>query len=349
MAVERMRRGNGPQLSVEHLSLDIRDDCTLNHPSHHSTRAGPLPLVDIDETPTYLRRPYILRGYRVSYTFWRCVQSVWSVHNESGNIWTHALGFVYFAWLLAACGSEDFATVADSYMCVLYCVGVCICMLLSSMFHTFNCQSPDHSQCWFRLDQNGINVQFLVSYIPGLYYGFMCYPGLQKFYVVVIAAHMAAAFFVANTPRCRNSPSFTKVYNALMIEIGAFALIPIGHWYCLASKDEVRLFIPEMLKTLVLYGLGVIFFLSRYPEKAFPGVFDYAFSSHQIWHVFVFAAAFKFYQSLQTMMRYRDTTQCGNPGYVAPHGFALTGSTPTQAAVDGALEFYAAFRHSAVR
>ena len=106
MAVERMRRGNGPQLSVEHLSLDIRDDCTLNHPSHHSTRAGPLPLVDIDETPTYLRRPYILRGYRVSYTFWRCVQSVWSVHNESGNIWTHALGFVYFAWLLAACGSE---------------------------------------------------------------------------------------------------------------------------------------------------------------------------------------------------------------------------------------------------
>ena len=50
------------------------------------------------ETPAYLmRRPYILNYYRVNYTAWDCIKSLFTLHNETANIWTHIVGF--FIWL----------------------------------------------------------------------------------------------------------------------------------------------------------------------------------------------------------------------------------------------------------
>lgn len=49
---------------------------------------------------SYARYPFVLSGYRAhDSTAWEALRSVWSWHNETINIWTHLLGFLFFAIL----------------------------------------------------------------------------------------------------------------------------------------------------------------------------------------------------------------------------------------------------------
>ncbi len=37
-----------------------------------------------------------------------------------------------------------------------------------------------------------------------------------------------------------------------------------------------------------VYIAGCIIYICRFPERKFPGIFDYVGSSHNIWHIMVF-------------------------------------------------------------
>ncbi len=58
-------------------------------------------LYKFDEVDAYQRsNPYIRSGYRHKLDALACLLSTFSLHNETVNIWTHLLGFVFFAGLL---------------------------------------------------------------------------------------------------------------------------------------------------------------------------------------------------------------------------------------------------------
>jgi adiponectin receptor len=49
------------------------------------------------------------------------------------------------------------------------------------------------------------------------------------------------------------------------------------------------------------YLIGVAIYISRVPERFYPGKFDFIGSSHNIWHLFVLIAAlFHYLGSLET-------------------------------------------------
>ena len=50
----------------------------------------------------------------------------------------------------------------------------------------------------------------------------------------------------------------------------------------------------------ISYIIGALFYILRFPERKFPGTFDYFGASHQIFHVLVFfGALFHFMGSLE--------------------------------------------------
>jgi len=49
--------------------------------------------------PDYLQNAFIDAGYRVEYNWKACLKSVFSLHNETWNVWTHFVGFLIFATL----------------------------------------------------------------------------------------------------------------------------------------------------------------------------------------------------------------------------------------------------------
>lgn len=55
------------------------------------------PLCDFSSLPDYLRdNEFIVRHYRANWPLKQTLWSIFKIHNETGNIWTHLLGFVLF-------------------------------------------------------------------------------------------------------------------------------------------------------------------------------------------------------------------------------------------------------------
>eukprot|EP00468_Gymnochlora_sp_CCMP2014_P004230 CAMPEP_0167748324 /NCGR_PEP_ID=MMETSP0110_2-20121227/4776_1 /TAXON_ID=629695 /ORGANISM="Gymnochlora sp., Strain CCMP2014" /LENGTH=93 /DNA_ID=CAMNT_0007633329 /DNA_START=658 /DNA_END=939 /DNA_ORIENTATION=+ len=92
--------------------------------------------------------------------------------------------------------------------------------------------------------------------------------------------------------------------------MGIYALVPVIHWAALVPIEESKVFLVGVFKMLGSYGIGVIFFLSKYPEKAFPGYFDTFLTSHQIWHVAVAYACWAWFETLTAIYDYRETHGC---------------------------------------
>jgi adiponectin receptor len=61
------------------------------------------------------------------------------------------------------------------------------------------------------------------------------------------------------------------------------------------------------LLTASLYLIGAALYAARIPERIFPGKFDIWFQSHQIFHVFVVAAAYAHYHGICKLASYRLT------------------------------------------
>ena len=66
--------------------------------------APPRPiLTSWEAAPQHIRdNEFILWGYRTGYNFKSSLTSMFSIHNETGNIWTHLIGFVIFICLTVA-------------------------------------------------------------------------------------------------------------------------------------------------------------------------------------------------------------------------------------------------------
>ena len=58
-----------------------------------------------------------------------------------------------------------------------------------------------------------------------------------------------------------------------------------------------------------VYTLGAMFYISRFPERFFPGKFNTWASSHQLFHVCVVCAALIHYNTLLGMIKYHTSTE----------------------------------------
>jgi adiponectin receptor len=47
------------------------------------------------------------------------------------------------------------------------------------------------------------------------------------------------------------------------------------------------------------YIMGAIFYMTKFPERLYPGKFDLLGNSHQIFHIFVIMAALIYYFSMK--------------------------------------------------
>jgi adiponectin receptor len=109
---------------------------------------------------------------------------------------------------------------------------------------------------------------------------------------------------------------FRLVRTSLFICIVLSAVVPIFHWLVFLLPSHKAGFGPEnwiflcgMLLMLGLYTVGLFFWLSRIPERLFPGYFDIWFSSHQIWHVLIVAAACVWYAFMIRLYRWKVSNQ----------------------------------------
>ena len=152
-------------------------------------------LLSIDKVPDwYGENPYIWTGYRpVFAAAMPCFRSWLYLHNQTGNIYTHLIpGIVAVVAnaVLALYLSARYpgSTQADRLVFHVYLTACAVCFGVSAAYHTLLCHSRELADLWIRLDYVCISVLIMASFVPGLYMGFYCEPGLLRGYLSMVSA-----------------------------------------------------------------------------------------------------------------------------------------------------------------
>ena len=103
-------------------------------------------LCDFHSLPKWLQdNDYLHSGHRPQLqSFSECFWSIFRVHTETMNIWTHAIGCMIFLYL-----ANDFMLTShpslswlDKAVFMIFFLGAITCLGLSACYHTVSCHSP---------------------------------------------------------------------------------------------------------------------------------------------------------------------------------------------------------------
>ena len=168
-----------------------------------------------------------------------------------------------------------------------------LCLSFSATFHSVGNMSATHQNILNRFDYGGISLLISGSCYPPYYYFFYFSQKLKIFYLSEITIFGLGTFFYSLTDDF-NKPKRRALRGSLFLIFGLCTGIPIVHLSLFAHK--IKGYSPD-IKLInwylggISYVSGALIYIMRYPEKKFPGKFDYIGASHQIFHILVFFGA----------------------------------------------------------
>ncbi|KAF1756541.1 hypothetical protein GCK72_012994 [Caenorhabditis remanei] len=222
------------------------------------------------------KNDYVINHYRPpAMTRKMCAKSAFHINNETINIWSHLLGFIYFTYqqyytnyiVLPSVGSHK----ADHFVFTLSIFGMQMCMLLSASYHTFGCTSIEMRQKWLKMDIFGISAGLLGMYLNGIYTAFFCFQDHLTSYIYILLGIFVITAYVPTRQdffERKIVGSRVGLLHIIYCIIITFGICPTVHWVFLHGgfdSDHV-----------VTKG-----------DFDVPGKFDVVGCSHQWWHIFL--------------------------------------------------------------
>ncbi|CAI0427620.1 unnamed protein product [Linum tenue] len=190
----------------------------------------------------------------------------------------------------------------------VYLAGAMTCLTCSSLSHLLACHSKAFNLFFWRLDYAGISVMIVSSFYAPIYYIFHCNPISRFLYLTSITVLGAMAIVTLLSPQL-SAPRYRKFRATLFLAMGFSGTVPAVHGVCI-HWGHPHVFVSVLLEVImaVLYGAGAGFYVGRIPERWWPGMFDIAGQSHQIFHVFVVMAAVAHSLATVIIMHFRQGT-----------------------------------------
>ena len=177
-----------------------------------------------------------------------------------------------------------------------------ICLSFSATFHLFGVMNEKYMNILNRFDYGGISLLISGSCYPPYYY-FFYYSALFKYLYLILITVFGVGTFVYSLTDDFNKPQRRCLRGTLFLIFGLCTGVPILHMaffgkYTEGYGDDITLL--NWYLGGISYIIGALFYIMRFPEKKFPGKFDFFGASHQIFHVLVFfGALFHFMGSLE--------------------------------------------------
>ena len=281
-----------------------------------------------DKLPKWMQdNEYLTDSHRPPMnSFSGCFKSMFRMHTETWNIWTHFLGFAFFLVLcLGIYVYGDYITflfedieiyklpTVDQAMLFCFFLAAMICLSCSALFHLFSNHSQTVYNVFSRLDYSGIAILITGSSIPCYYYGFYCsYTACYTH--ITITSLLGVACIVVSLWEKFAAPEYRPLRFATFVLFGAYGVVP-GIHVGLSEGFGSQHVIDAGKGILVmgcLYIFGALLYVLQFPERVFPGWFNTWASSHQLFHVCVVCATLVHYDTLLYMIKYRmSIDSCG--------------------------------------
>ncbi|KAJ2726167.1 hypothetical protein GGI07_000806 [Coemansia sp. Benny D115] len=318
MVLSRRTSPIAAAISTESTAQPLLDDANASakyQPHAENSGSGRL-LLSWAELPEWMRdNQFIHTGYRApANSFKRCFASLLYMHNETGNIMSHllgALGFTVLCFTVTQGLLREFSTVDwhDITTLYIFLVGAVLCMGTSAFYHTVTCHSPGVQRTYNRCDYLGIVFLIVGSCVPVFCYLFYCHPKLKMFYLLLIFSLGSLTAYMVVAPKFGTS-AYRPLRAATFVALGLSGILPAIHSCWLFGWEYTRdaLQAPYMLTMGGTYIAGAVIYGARFPERVWPGRFDYWLHSHQIFHVFVVVAAVAHFLGVSRALRWTHTT-----------------------------------------
>lgn len=251
-----------------------------------------------EEIPEWQKdNEHIHTGYvRETSSFKECIKSLFYIHNETVNIYSHLLPAVAFLLTIFfnkyVVPTYSTTTWLDYIIIDIFFLGAFSCLSLSSIFHCFKSHSLPIAIFGNKLDYLGIVFLIVSSMVSILYYGFFGDPWLFGFFSFVTISFGVACAVVSLEDKFR-SREWRPYRASLFVAFGLSAVLPILAGLCYYGFQETwtRIQLKWVVLEGVFYIFGAFLYGIRFPEKVRPGNFDLWGHSHQIFHVLVVVAA----------------------------------------------------------
>ncbi|GAP86022.1 putative mPR-like GPCR protein [Rosellinia necatrix] len=285
--------------------------------SSSSSSSAELLLLLWDELPRWRRdNAFILSGYRpASGSYLGSLLSVFRVHNESVNIWTHAAGSLVLVPLAALCLYAEIAPrraaagPADELVFACFLSGAALCLGMSATYHALSNHSESVAKWGNKLDYSGIVCLIVGSYVPALYYGLFCEPALMSVYLYGIFLLGFGCGVVSWVERFR-TPQWRPYRAAMFVGLGLSGVIPVCHGLAIYGYQSLndRMGLNWVLFQGTLYIFGAFLYAVRWPERTSPGTFDIWGHSHQLFHILILLAAASHFKGMRKAFDYHHST-----------------------------------------
>ena len=128
-----------------------------------------LRLLPIELAPPHVRSEFVLYAYRPTCTSLRpAVLTLFRLHNETLNIWSHLLGAAWVCAMLLETLSMAVTDEGQRLATVVFLLSALFCTVASSLYHLLGgILSQRTYRALYQLDINGISVVIAGSYYPG--------------------------------------------------------------------------------------------------------------------------------------------------------------------------------------
>ncbi|XP_059927367.1 membrane progestin receptor beta [Gadus macrocephalus] len=267
----------------------------------------PSTLRDAD-VPALFREPYILSGYRPVGLSWRCyVLSIFQMHNETLNVWSHLLAGVCVALRFGAFavfrgggvlglrlqGPEGQGLSLDpaSLPLVIYVLSSLTYLSCSTATHLLQSHSELAHYSLFFLDYVGVAVYQYGCALALFFYSSAADWRHSKIGEVFLPAAALLAWLTcasccfAKLHYRRPYPLHRKLFQVVPTGLAYLLDIsPVAHSLATNSWDSNSAFPLHSLQML-LFILAAFFFSCPVPERYAPGHFDNVGHGHQLFHL----------------------------------------------------------------
>lgn len=249
-------------------------------------------LVDREKLSKIYWEPYVITGYRPADISVRdCLRYTLVFHNDVGNFWSH---FVFFLAWLAWLGYLSFRLdLSDPfwYPLLVMWFGGCSYAFCSSLAHCMATKSVNYRQICFLIDYQGIA---LYAFGGDVAYGFYERAIGSSIYEYKWTLTIAYVLLALNSTLVCSLSRFYCGKQRYLVRTLSFALPYLAGMFPFVNRLFLCVFHGEQCisQTLHLHFTAflvslamVFFFVTKLPERVYPGKFDYVFHSHQLFHI----------------------------------------------------------------
>ncbi len=264
----------------------------------------PLPLqetVNYHQVALVFREPNIYTGYRLPGQSWSYyLASLFQIHNELGNVWSHILTSLIHAYLAMYTYLNPGTDHPDIIGVIGFHVMHCTCANLSVMAHLFHSKSVYHHYTLFMYDYIGIAMH--IHGCATLHYHCLgtetLYQYFGHFYLFMNSSVAVLFYAVAAAAKGFLEHNYLVERRVLTCIIGVVVTMHAALPLMFKTYEDYHwnnsVFSPHS-HAVLWYIFSMTIHVLKLPETILPGQFDIIGHSHQWWHILNLTAAMKTY------------------------------------------------------